>query len=103
MGLGNLISGVGVVLYYGLQIFSYILLGRIITSWVGADPRNPLVLLLYRVTEPFLKRIALWFPALRNLGGFDWTPMALFLALVLLQYSIAAPLIRLGARLAAGN
>jgi|GEM_PF-3054858 len=103
MGLGNLISGVGLVLYHGLQIFSYILLGRIVTSWVGANPRNPLVLLLYRITEPFLKRISNLFPALRNMGGFDWTPMVLFLALLLLQYSIAAPLIRLGARLAAGN
>ena len=103
MGLGNLIGGTGEVLYYVFQIYSYILLGRIITSWVQADPRNPLVLLLYRLTEPPLKRVAQLFPALRNMGGFDWTPMVLFFALMLLQYAIASPLIRLGARIAAGN
>ena len=94
--MDSLLLGFGQVLHGALTVFSWIVLARIVMSWVSADMRNPVVLLLSRLTDPFLRRIAALFPRLGNIGGFDFTPMVLFLIIILVQRFIADPLIRLG-------
>ncbi len=101
--MGNLLIIIGNILYYIIQGYSWILLGRIVLSWVNADPTNPIVLFLHRVTEPFLKRLRRQFPQLANMGGFDWTPMILFLALILAEYLLVMPLINWGESINAAN
>ena len=51
-------------------------------SWVSPDPRNPIVLLLYRVTEPVLEPIR---NALPPMGGLDLSPLVLLFALRILR------------------
>ena len=76
-----------------LSIYKYILLGSVIISWVNADPYNPIVRLLYQVTEPLMAFVRRWIP-LRGMG-IDFSPMIILLAIVFLQSFLVPSLIQL--------
>ena len=65
-----------------LTIYKYILLDSVVVSWVNADPYNPLVNFIYRVTEPVLRRIRRHMP---DTGMLDLSPLVAFAAIYLLQ------------------
>jgi YggT family protein len=50
---------------------------------VNADPHNPIVRFLYEATEPVLSRIRRLLPM--SMGGIDFSPMILILAIMFLQ------------------
>lgn len=52
---------------------------RVIASWVGMDPGNPLVVVLHDITEPILAPIRQIMP---RMGMLDLSPMV---AIILLQ------------------
>jgi YggT family protein len=52
---------------------------RVIVSWVGLDPNNPLVIILHDITEPILAPIRQFMP---RMGMLDLSPMV---AIILLQ------------------
>ena len=61
------------------QIFAFLILARVLISWVRVDPAHPAVQFLYDVTEPILRPIRDMMP---NMGMFDFSPI---IALLLLQ------------------
>lgn len=65
-----------------LTIYKYILLASVIISWVNADPYNPIVNFIYRVTEPPLRRIRRYMP---DTGMLDLSPLVLFALIYLVQ------------------
>ncbi len=66
-----------------LTIYMWIIIGRAVVSWVNADPYNPIVRFLYEATEPLLGRIRRVLPM--SMGGIDFSPMILILAIIFLQ------------------
>lgn len=54
------------------NLFSFLVLARVIMSWFTPDPSNPLVGLVYRFTEPVLAPVRNFLPAL---GGMDFSPI----------------------------
>lgn len=65
-----------------LTIYKYILLASVIISWINADPYNPIVNFIYRVTEPLLQRIRRYMP---DTGALDLSPIVLFVLIYLVQ------------------
>lgn len=65
-----------------LTIYKYILLASVIISWVNADPYNPIVNFIHRVTEPVLRRIRRHMP---ETGMLDLSPLVAFAAIYVLQ------------------
>lgn len=65
-----------------LTIYKYILLASIVISWVNADPYNPLVNFIYRVTDPLLARIRRFMP---DTGMLDLSPLVAFAIIYVLQ------------------
>lgn len=65
-----------------LTIYKYILLASVIISWVNADPYNPIVNFIHRVTEPLLRRIRRHMP---DTGMLDLSPIVAFAAIYVLQ------------------
>ena len=55
--MANLLIALAQVLDYILWAYWWILLGRVVISWVNADPDNPIVRFLYIATEPVLARV----------------------------------------------
>jgi len=81
--LANLLVAVAQVLDYVLWAYAWILLGRVVISYINADPHNPLVRFLYSATEPVLQRVRARLPM--NTGGFDLSPIVVWLAVMFLQ------------------
>ncbi len=66
-----------------IQIYSFVLLGRIILSWIpNVDRTNPIVRLLYQLTDPVLEPVRRTIPPL---GMIDISPIVVFIGLRILQ------------------
>jgi len=75
MGIRNILIAI-------LQVYSWLLLIRVILSWVNPNPRNELLLMVIRVTEPVLRPLR----SVVRFGGFDLSPiLALFLIRILMR------------------
>ena len=70
-----------------------IVIARAILSWVSPDPYNPIVRLLYNITEPALYRIRRLLPF--DMGGIDVTPIILILLLIFLDQFAVPTLTRI--------
>ena len=65
-----------------IDLYSLIVLGAVIMSWLPIDRRSGLVVTLHRLTEPALAPIRRMLPPM---GGLDLSPMVLLIALRLLK------------------
>jgi YggT family protein len=81
--VGNLLEALALVVEYVLQIYSWIVIARVVISWVNADPYNPIVRAIYSVTEPVLYRIRRALPVFG--GGIDFSPIVVFIGIMFLQ------------------
>jgi PLP dependent protein len=81
--LSYVLEAVAGILGMLLQLYVFILIGRIIVSWVNADPYNPIVRFLYMATEPVLYRIRRLLPL--YVGGFDFSAMVIVIVIYILQ------------------
>ena len=79
----NLLVAVAQVLDYALWAYAWILLGRVVISYINADPNNPLSRFLYSATEPVLARVRAKLPF--NTAAFDLSPVVVWLAVMFLQ------------------
>ncbi|MEA3468620.1 MAG: YggT family protein [Thermodesulfobacteriota bacterium] len=79
----NFMMAIAQLIDFLLTAYMWIIIGRAVISWVNADPYNPIVRFLYNVTEPLLSRIRRLVPM--NMGGIDFSPMILILAIMFLQ------------------
>lgn len=71
------------VLVLALQIYQFVLLARVLISWFpDLDRSNPLIQLLYDVTEPVLRPIR---NALPQTGMMDFSPLVVFLGISVLM------------------
>jgi YggT family protein len=68
-----------------LDIYSIILLIRVLMSWVNPSPFNPIVQIIYRLTEPVLGPVRRVLPAF---GPIDLSPIVVFAAIWFLKVLI---------------
>lgn len=76
-----------------ITLYTFIIIGRVIISWVNPDPYNPIVRFLHNATDPVFYRIRRVVPLV--FGGFDLTPIVVLIALTFLQRVIKAGLVQL--------
>lgn len=88
--IANLLIAVAQILDFALWAYVWILLGRVIISWVNADPDNPIVRFLYSVTDPVLDRVRRVLPV--TAGGFDLSPIVVWIAVIFLQHFLVRSL-----------
>ncbi|MBU0693219.1 MAG: YggT family protein [Candidatus Omnitrophica bacterium] len=81
-----------------LTIFYWLILVRVLISWVSPDPHNPIVQFLYKVTEPILYRIRKMLPINFRIG-IDISPLIAFLAIVFLRSFLVSTLLDLASRI----
>lgn len=93
---GNIIEGLAFVLKAVLDIYWWIIIIRVVISWVNADPYNFIVRALVSVTEPVL------YPIRRRLGfsvGIDFSPLIVLLLIWFLEIALVGSLLDLAARM----
>jgi YggT family protein len=88
--VANLLIAVAQVLDYILWAYMWIVIARVIISWVNADPSNPLVRFIYGATEPVLERVRRALPVYA--GGLDLSPIVVWIAILFLQHFLVRSL-----------
>jgi YggT family protein len=68
-----------------LQILWLAILVRVILSWFPVDPSNPIIRIVWDVTEPVLAPFRRVIP---RIGMFDLSPLAAFLVISFLQQEL---------------
>ena len=95
--LSNFLTAAAVVIDWVLKIYMWILIARAILSWVSPDPYNPIVRFIHNVTEPVLYQVRKRIPIM--MGGIDFSPILIILAIIFLQVFVVQSLIDLAASL----
>jgi YggT family protein len=95
--VGHLIEALATILDLALTVYMWVIIARALLSWVNPDPYNPIVRMLYNVTEPVLGWIRRRVPVV--FGGLDLAPLLVLLAIVFLQRFLVSTLFDLARRL----
>ena len=91
--ISNFLVAIAKILNIALSLYMWIVIGRAIISWVSPDPYNPIVRFLTAITEPVLYPIRRKIPI--NLGGIDFSPVLVILAIIFLQSFLVKTLLQL--------
>jgi YggT family protein len=100
--LGDFLIATASVVHAVLQLAWFVLLARIVLSWVQPNPPpgvvRSIVSAIYTLTDPVLDRARRLLPFL-VVQGVDLSPIAVFLALGFLDRFLTSTLLHLGASL----
>jgi YggT family protein len=97
--LGNVLIGLGQMLGWALQIYTWVLIARAIISWVNADPRNTIVRFLAMATDPVVERVRKLLPMKLRYFPLDLAFLVTFGIVIFLRFALAQTLIDMGARM----
>ncbi len=73
--------GFTTVVYYAVEVYTWLIFIRIILSWVRVNPYHPVIKFIYETTEPVLGFFRRFVPAV---GMIDFSPILALLAVQLL-------------------
>ena len=74
----NLIQAIAVVINIVLTLYFWVVIISAILSWVSPDPYNPIVRIIYSLTEPVFSLVRRWLP-FTFVGGLDLSPIVVLL------------------------
>jgi YggT family protein len=77
--IGNIIVGLGGILHNLISVYIWVIIIASLLTWVRPDPSNPIVQILYRVTEPAYSLVRRYIPSVYN--GIDLSPLIIIIAL----------------------
>jgi YggT family protein len=93
----NLLLAIAKVMDMLLWFYSWLIIARVVVSWVNADPYNPIVRAIVSATEPVLYRIRRSLPVF--VGGIDFSPIVVFAGIFFLQIFLVQSMTDLALRL----
>lgn len=97
--MGDLLLLVAELLNMVLTVYMWMVIARALISWVNPDPYNPIVRFLHKATDLTLRPV-------RNLigvtGGFDFSPIVVIFAILIVKKFIVVSLIQMAYRLKGG-
>jgi YggT family protein len=91
--IGYFLMAVAKVLDIALIALMWVVILRAVLSWVNPDPFNPIVRFINNVTEPVLYPIRNKLPV--NYGGFDFSPILVFVGVIFLRTFLVNSLSRI--------
>lgn len=66
-----------------ISLYKWVIIISALLTWVNPDPNNPLVQMLYRLTEPAYALVRKYIPTV--FGGMDLAPIILIFGLMFLE------------------
>ena len=66
-----------------VSLYKWVIIISALISWVRPDPYNPIVQMLYRLTEPAYAFVRRFIPTV--FGGMDLAPLIVILVLIFLE------------------
>lgn len=83
--LGYLILAIARLMGLLINIYTFVIAAAVLISWVNADPYNPLVRVIRSLTEPVFNFFRKLVPSKLYRTGLDFTPIAVLIALILID------------------
>ena len=71
-----------------IWIYMWVIIIAALLSWVKPDPYNPIVQMLYRLTQPAYSLVRKYIPTMFN--GIDLAPLVIIIGLQVVQLFITA-------------
>jgi YggT family protein len=90
--LANSLQGLAHVLDWVLWLYQWILIARMIISWVSADPRNPIVSFIHAATDPPMRAIRRLLPTSLRYFPLDIAFLVLFGLVIFARYGVVQSL-----------
>lgn len=94
---GNLFSTIGSILNMLLSLYLWIIVARVVFSWVRPDPHNPLVKTICKLVDPVTYQISKIIPT--KAGMIDFAPFILMLIIIFLKEFLVKTLFDIGTRM----
>ncbi len=69
-----------------LGLFFFLIIIRVIVSWIAPAGYNPMIAVISQITEPIMAKFRQWLPPM---SGFDFSSMLVLLIIIFLQRSLA--------------
>jgi YggT family protein len=95
--LGLLVMAVADLVDFVLMLYFGLILVRVLLSFISVERGNPIVPLIFQLTEPVLRPIRRVIPAI---AGLDLSPMVAWLVVMLARVLLVGPVLDFGMRLA---
>ena len=70
-----------------ISLYKWVIIISALLSWVQPDPYNPIVQMLYRLTEPAYAMVRKFIPTV--FGGMDMAPLIIIFAIQFLEIFIS--------------
>ena len=83
MVLSTLIEAIAQILNMVISIYIWVIIISALITWVRPDPYNPIVQVLFRLTEPVYSFVRRYIPTV--IGGIDLAPIIIILTLQFIQ------------------
>jgi len=78
---GGFLNGVIGIFSSLISVYTWVVIIRVLISWINPDPYNPIVQFLRGVTDPALDGLRRFVPNFLWSTGLDFTPLILILLL----------------------
>ena len=86
--LDSLIVAFATLLISIISLYKWVIIIAALLSWVQPDPYNPIVQMLYRLTEPAYAFVRRFIPTV--FGGMDMAPLIIIFALQFLEIFLSS-------------
>ena len=86
--LNEIIAGLLFILNNLIMVYMWVIIIAALLSWVRPDPFNPVVQLLYRLSNPAYALVRRYIPTMFN--GIDLSPLIIIILLQIMQVFITA-------------
>ena len=78
-----LLTSIFTLIFSIIFLYKWVVIISALLTWVRPDPYNPIVQMLYRLTEPVYAKMRQYIPT--TFGGMDLAPLILIFALIFLE------------------
>ena len=91
--MNEIILGIGSIFLTLLNVYIWVIIIAALITWVNPDPRNQLVQILYRLSEPAYSFVRRYIPTIFN--GIDLAPLIIVIILQVVMLFLKTGLSRL--------
>ena len=91
--MNEIILGIGSIFLTLLNVYIWVIIIAALITWVNPDPRNQLVQILYRLSEPAYSFVRRYIPTIFN--GIDLAPLIIVITLQVIMLFLKTGLVRL--------
>lgn len=88
--MSELIIGIGSIVVNLINVYIWVIIIAALLTWVNPDPNNPIVQILYRLTQPAYALVRRYIPTVFN--GIDLAPLIIVIALQVIMVLIQSAL-----------